>query len=357
MNTVSPNNELLDKLSVRSLITYLERTGWVRVDHPNNRIILFEGPPDDEGHPLQLVLPRDQSFDDARVRLAESVGLLSALLQVSPETVVRRIADTDSANSKHEAVTMRARNSLDNVARPDSLSADLTQHPSWVMPRPIEKHLRWKRRRETWPPFLNVVIAFLALVAISAQAVIYYQQRGIMNRQSEFMNEQTKLMDKNLHFSEESLRTTQRAYVGIASITANLKSGEIQLMLQNIGHVPARGVKLDVQVMKAIPGVNGAATKSGEISNENQFGRDFHWEATDELFPGLYQVMYVKSFKSEEVAAILSKKEILYIGGTIQYEDGFGNCDYTTFAFRYDPLNNVWIADPNLSKLFKRNGC
>jgi hypothetical protein len=239
--------------------------------------------------------------------------------------------------------------------------------PSWVMPTSIEKHLRWKRRRETWPPFVEPVIAFLALVAISAQVVVYIQQRRIMNTQSDFMNQQTKLMqrsldtsDKSLNISEESLRISQRAYVGVASITADLKSGEIQIMLQNIGHVPAKGIKLNGQETRTIPGENAAVTESGEIENEKQFGSDFHWEAAEvQLFPGtpMYVVTNLKSFQSEEVAAILSKKEILYIGGTIQYEDGFKNCDYTTFAFRYDPLNKIWIADPGLSKFFKRNGC
>ena len=360
MNTITPNNGLLDKLSVPALISYLERTGWVRVDHPNKRIILFEGPPDDEGQPLQLVLPSDQSFDDAKVRLAESVGLLSTLLQVSPEAVVQRITDTELATSKHESMTTTVKDSLDNVDQPTPSSGVLVEQPSWVMPTSIEKHLRWKRRRETWPPFVNAGIAFLALVAVSAQVGIYYKLRQIMNSQSEFMNEQIKLMQRSFDISEESLQISQRAYVGVASITTDLQGREIAIMLQNIGHVPAKGVKLYVQETRTIPGENGSVTGSGEIINPKQLGSDFHWEAGEvQLFPGtpMSVVMHLKSFQSEEVAAILSKKEILYIGGTIQYEDGFGNCKYTTFAFRYDPLNKAWFADPRLSKFFNRNGC
>ena len=285
-----------------------------------------------------------------------------------PQTGSKTQVETAADKTKHHTQTPVQSTNDSPSANPDN--SDRTQAiapSSWVIPTSIEKHLRWKRRRETWPPFLDVGIAFLALVAITAQAVIYYQQRQIMNTQSKFMNEQTKLMqhsldtsDKSLNTSEESLRIGQRAYVGIASITANLKSGEIQIMLQNIGHVPAKGVKLDVQETRAIPGENGAVSETREIVNEKQFGSDFHWEAAEvQLFPGtpMYVVMKLKSFQPEEVAAILSKKEILYIGGTIQYEDGFRNCDYTTFAFRYDPLNKVWIADPGLSKVFKRSGC
>ena len=57
----------------------------------------------------------------------------------------------------------------------------------------------------------------------------------------------------------------------------------------------------------------------------------------------MYVVMYLKSFQPDEVAAILSKNEILYLGGTIQYEDGFKNCDYTTFVEPSDPHIRIVI--------------
>ena len=66
-------------------------------------------------------------------------------------------------------------------------------------------------------------------------------------------------------------------------------------------------------------------------------------------------VVAMKRFTKDEVNAILRKTEILYVGGTIEYEDGFKNRDSTTFAFKYNPRpTDSWTAHSDLSKFFKQ---
>lgn len=234
----------------------------------------------------------------------------------------------------------------------------------WVRPKLLERYFRWKRRRETWVPIVNVVIGFLAFMVILAQAIIYYQQRQIMNRQSEFMNKQTGIMQQSLDVSQQSLqageqsfRVTQRAYVGILNLTANLKAGEILIVLQNIGHVPAKAIRLDGQAIKVTPSQSNERTESGERLNESQEGSEFHWTAGElQLFPGtpMTAAIHMQTLQPDEVNALLEKKQFLYLGGTIQYEDGFGARDSTIFAFQYNPPpNEHWTANSALSRFFK----
>lgn len=234
---------------------------------------------------------------------------------------------------------------------------------AWTMPKAIANDLKWKRRRETWVPGINVGISVLALLVIFAQAAIYFQQWRSMKKQSEVMKAQTDIMQQSLAVSQQALldsqqtfRISERAYVGIASLTAKLKAGNIEIMLQNIGHVPAKAVKVEGQEIRAIPAQGDERTASGERVNEQQRGSVFQWEAGEvQLFPGTPMPIVISSFKPDEVQAILAKKEILYLGGVIQYEDGFGKTESTTFAFKYDPSNDRWIADRDLSRFFKRN--
>ena len=116
-------------------------------------------------------------------------------------------------------------------------------------------------------------------------------------------------------------------------------------MIQNIGQVPAAAVKLQGQHIRA-PG-QGTDPK----------GAVFRWEAgAVELFPGtpMPVVVSLEDVEQSELDAISSKTKILYIGGTIQYDDGFGNPEKTTFAFQYAPSpQDRWVAHSDLSKMFK----
>lgn len=191
-----------------------------------------------------------------------------------------------------------------------------------------------RARLDPWLATINLGIAILGFVVIVLQSLIYIQQKDIMNQQSQLM--------------EKSFRVSERAYVGVEKITANLENREILITLQNIGHIPAAAVKLQGQHIR------------GTQKEKDPRGAVFRWEAgAVELFPGtpMPVAVYLENVEQSDLDAISNKTKNLYIGGTIQYDDGFGNIEKTTFAFQYDPPpQNRWIAHSDLSRIFKDIG-
>lgn len=164
-------------------------------------------------------------------------------------------------------------------------------------------------------PILTVIMSALGVLMIAAQVVIYDQQRRIMNTQ--------------VDVSERNLRISERAYVSIASLKADLAQGEIVIMLENLGRLPAAAIQMNADAYLLGNKLDGYNTpfKAGEVK----------------LFPGNFQMRVVintRKYSSEAITAIREKKQFLYLTGSIQYEDGFGFKDTTRFAFEYNPPPN-----------------
>ncbi len=103
MTRISANDPVLDTIPINKFVSYLEKNGWTRTDHPNDRIFLFQGPPDDYGKPLRLILPRHHDLEDANSRLAEALNLLAIVQEMSPASVVDRIGRGPNASVTDEA--------------------------------------------------------------------------------------------------------------------------------------------------------------------------------------------------------------------------------------------------------------
>jgi len=208
LNRLSPSDALLDGLSIDAVLVYLEQTGWTRVDHPNDRIILLEGPLDDAGNPLQLILPRDRSLDDAKARLAETIDLLAVLRHVSPEAVVQRIigsAETASS-AKHKPSTLKTspvvKGKLGALKKLEPLD-----HSSVLASEPVADHTKeaisdevFRERirqalgdrvqssslyRVSFSPLISVIAAFLLSGVIGVYLTNYYgrQQSALVAKQ------------------------------------------------------------------------------------------------------------------------------------------------------------------------------
>lgn len=192
-----------------------------------------------------------------------------------------------------------------------------------------------------WRDNFNVVIAVIGVVIIGFQGWIMYRQTGLMTKQ-------TSLMD-------QTLRVSERAYVGIESLKADWEAREVVIMLQNIGNVPAKAIKLQAEEIRATPSTELA---TGSKVYEKLDGSTFPWGAgAVQLFPGtpMRVAIPLRDFKPEEVDAILKKQENLYVFGRIEYEDGFGGRDSTVFAFEYSPPQpDGWTAHSDLSQVFKQ---
>jgi hypothetical protein len=201
--------------------------------------------------------------------------------------------------------------------------------PESVPPGKVE---RWKRQLQSWVPIITVIVSLVALLVIITQAVIYNQQRQVMNSQREVMHDQVQL-------TEKSLRVSERAYVGVASLTANLAQGEILITLENLGKVPANNISVQADAYWA-----NWATRNLEPFPHEDFDA-----GEVKLFPGSLKMRVVvpmRKFNTEEISAMRdSKNGSLFVVGIIQYEDGFGYADITKFNFKYTPPpNDNWIA-------------
>lgn len=91
MNQITPENQILKEIPISSVMEYLRANDWKLVPHPNQWIFLFEGPLDDYGKPIKLVLPKHMDFEDAWLRLSEAINLLSAIQEVAPEKLIDEI--------------------------------------------------------------------------------------------------------------------------------------------------------------------------------------------------------------------------------------------------------------------------
>lgn len=76
---ISPNDPLLRGITINSMTAYLEFLGWVQIEHPNPKLLLFQGPNDDFGEPLDLFIPESTKYSDSYRRLADVVNVISVI--------------------------------------------------------------------------------------------------------------------------------------------------------------------------------------------------------------------------------------------------------------------------------------
>lgn len=81
----------IQELHVAEVVAYLQQHHWMSVGHPSPRLLVFEKGVDDQGKPIQIVLPSKDDYEDTRYLLAKAVNLLSVLEYVSFQEVVKAI--------------------------------------------------------------------------------------------------------------------------------------------------------------------------------------------------------------------------------------------------------------------------
>jgi hypothetical protein len=75
-------------IQIDNFVTYLHQHGWQKIDHPNTRLLVFQGVNDDRGYPIQIVLPSQNDFEDSDRLLAKAVNLLSAIEDRSTQETI-----------------------------------------------------------------------------------------------------------------------------------------------------------------------------------------------------------------------------------------------------------------------------
>ncbi len=97
MTKIKPDDPRLKDLRLSDVIAYLERHGWEKLVHPNDRAWVFSGPLDDEGKPFKILLPRNMELLDTYLRLADAINVLADLDEQSPDEVLQRINGAEQA--------------------------------------------------------------------------------------------------------------------------------------------------------------------------------------------------------------------------------------------------------------------
>ncbi|SRR6266446_635067 len=220
-----------------------------------------------------------------------------------------------------------------------SLSNDTATQPPSAQP----SRKSWQPRLGTrlslkakkWFPILahaaTLIISLAALYVISKQAQIYEGQRRVMTEQTDIIRKQSLIYEEQLKVMTEQtdiIRVAQRAYVGVAKITAYLPERFVVLAFENAGHVPANEVTITIW----------------EMTNKNRSGSTTY-RKEEQLFPGIPRMevsVSLDDLQPEDISEIMAKKQKLYVLGTIEYDDGFGK-QKLHFGYEYQPPpNEFW---------------
>ena len=81
----------VQQLRIAEVVNYLQRNCWMPVSYPNSRLLVFEKGVDDQGTPIQIVLPSEDEYEDRPYLLAKAVNLLSVLESVAFQEIVSAI--------------------------------------------------------------------------------------------------------------------------------------------------------------------------------------------------------------------------------------------------------------------------
>ncbi|MBO3461621.1 hypothetical protein G7B40_026800 [Aetokthonos hydrillicola Thurmond2011] len=94
-----PNQLQTDPLNIADVVSYLKQNGWQPVTHPNTRLLVFQGSADDQGNPIELLLPSQNTFEDSSRLLAKAVNLLAAIENKSPQEIIDLVTQTHSIST------------------------------------------------------------------------------------------------------------------------------------------------------------------------------------------------------------------------------------------------------------------
>lgn len=174
------------------------------------------------------------------------------------------------------------------------------------------------------------VVVGIAAVLISLATLI------VVRRQTWIYDEQRKLMAEQ----RDITRKSERAYVGVAMLDADFKSGKVSVLLQNVGRIPATKINVELLESRHRPDRSGIGTMAPQpFEGEQIFGTlKMRLSLPLDLQPG-------------EADDIIAKRETLTVVVTIQYHDGFDMAEKTEFRFRFDgPASTDWTAVPTKTR-------
>jgi hypothetical protein len=130
MSKIDPDNQQLRSITLDDVVSYLLASNWKNVDHLNDRLLVFEGPNDDNGEPIKLILPRTMAYQDSYIRLAEAINLVAAIQEKSAYKLVEEIAC--GTDDQHEQVLLGYRDTEIDRFRIERLRSRIKYHNNLI---------------------------------------------------------------------------------------------------------------------------------------------------------------------------------------------------------------------------------
>lgn len=192
---------------------------------------------------------------------------------------------------------------------------------------------------KTWVSFvIGASLNLFLLVAVIAQACIYWAQRNLMRQQWNAMQQALAEARQQTKIAGDSLVISQQAYVGIHSVRADLQADKaITITIENIGKAPAKDIRLVVTVVRLLAKEAGSREKSWQMD----------WKTT-QLFPGNLKLgvwLELGDWLTDHELLLVTKADaFLHIEGRISYSDGFGHKEPTRFVVTY--VKGEWVQFP-----------
>jgi hypothetical protein len=81
--------------SVQDFTLYLRKTGWQRIAHPNERLVVFSHGGEIASSPLKMVLASSDDFDDSQELIKNGLDLLAEINGVDVQQVIRAVHALD----------------------------------------------------------------------------------------------------------------------------------------------------------------------------------------------------------------------------------------------------------------------
>ncbi|NER96615.1 MAG: hypothetical protein F6J86_22685 [Symploca sp. SIO1B1] len=91
----------LSDIDIEAVINYVTSHGWKPSKNPSSHLLIFDGPLDNYGEPIRLVLPRNHNYTDVELRITEAIDLLANVEERDHEEILESLKEVQKQYVSH----------------------------------------------------------------------------------------------------------------------------------------------------------------------------------------------------------------------------------------------------------------
>ncbi|MDQ0059469.1 hypothetical protein [Paenibacillus harenae] len=84
-------NQIPTKLPLIDLVRYLKDVGWTVSEHPNDKLIVFRGPLNDDGKPLEIAIPKNEQYQDYSSRVHDVLRIIGLMKNMNIQDIANEV--------------------------------------------------------------------------------------------------------------------------------------------------------------------------------------------------------------------------------------------------------------------------